>query len=43
MRAMAVKKYRLQPVLGAREQSKREAELLLAARARQLAEAEELA
>lgn len=31
MRAMAVKKYRLQPVLGARAQSKREAERLLAA------------
>jgi flagellar export protein FliJ len=41
MRAMAVKKYRLQPVLGAREQAKREAETLHAARARQLAEAEE--
>lgn len=41
MRAMAVKKYRLQPVLGAREQAKREAERLLAARMAQLAEAEE--
>ena len=41
MRAMAAKKYRLQPVLGAREQSKREAERLLAARMKQLAEAEE--
>lgn len=41
MRAMAVKKYRLQPVLGAREQAKREAERLLAARMQQLAEAEE--
>jgi flagellar export protein FliJ len=41
MRAMAVKKYRLQPVLGAREQAKREAERLLAARRQQLAEAEE--
>ncbi|HEX8146538.1 MAG TPA: flagellar export protein FliJ [Pyrinomonadaceae bacterium] len=37
---MAVKKYRLQPVLGAREQAKREAERLLAARMAQLAEAE---
>jgi flagellar export protein FliJ len=41
MRAMAGKKYRLQPVLGAREQAKREAERLLAARMAQLAEAEE--
>jgi flagellar export protein FliJ len=41
MRAMATKKYKLQPVLGAREQAKREAERLLAARTRQLAEAEE--
>jgi flagellar export protein FliJ len=41
MRAMAVKKYRLQPVLGAREQAKREAERLLAARMAQLAAAEE--
>ena len=41
MRAMAAKKYRLQPVLGAREQAKREAELLLAARTARLAEAEE--
>jgi flagellar export protein FliJ len=40
MRAVAGKKYRLQPVLGAREQSKREAERLLAARMAQLAEAE---
>ena len=38
---MATKKYRLQPVLGAREQAKREAERLLAARMAQLAEAEE--
>jgi flagellar export protein FliJ len=38
---MAVKKYRLQPVLGAREQAKREAERLLASRMAQLAEAEE--
>lgn len=38
---MATKKYRLQSVLGAREQAKREAERLLAARMRQLAEAEE--
>ncbi|MBV8858989.1 MAG: flagellar FliJ family protein [Acidobacteria bacterium] len=38
---MAAKKYRLEPVLGAREQSKREAERLLAARVHQLAEAEE--
>src|SRR5918998_6904030 len=41
MRAVATKKYRLQPVLGTREQAKREAERLLAARMRQLAEAEE--
>jgi len=41
MRAMAAKKYRLQPVLGAREQAKREAETLLAARTARLAEAEE--
>lgn len=41
MRAMAVKKYRLEPVLGAREQVKREAERFLAARMAQLAEAEE--
>lgn len=41
MRAMAVKKYRLEPVLGAREQAKREAERLLAARTRQLSDAEE--
>lgn len=41
MRAMATQKYRLQPVLGAREQAKREAERLLAARMQQLAEAEE--
>jgi flagellar export protein FliJ len=41
MRAMAGKKYRLEPVLGAREQGKREAERLLAARMAQLAEAEE--
>jgi hypothetical protein len=32
MRAMAVQKYRLQPVPGARAQAKREAERLLAAR-----------
>jgi flagellar export protein FliJ len=38
---MTAKKYRLQPVLGAREQAKREAERLLAARMEQLAEAEE--
>lgn len=38
---MATKKYRLQPVLGAREQAKREAERALAARIKQLAEAEE--
>ncbi|HEX8352378.1 MAG TPA: flagellar FliJ family protein [Pyrinomonadaceae bacterium] len=38
---MAGKKYRLQPVLGAREQTKREAERLLAARMAQLAEAED--
>lgn len=38
---MSAKKYRLQPVLGAREQSKREAERLLAARMAQLADAEE--
>ncbi len=41
MSAMAVKKYRLEPVLGAREQAKREAERLLAARMAQLSEAEE--
>jgi flagellar export protein FliJ len=41
MLAMAVKKYRLQPVLGAREAAKHEAERLLAARMAQLAEAEE--
>lgn len=41
MRAMVVKKYRLQPVLGAREQAKREAERLLAVRMAQLAESEE--
>ena len=41
MPAMAVKKYRLQPVLGAREAAKHEAERLLAARMEQLAEAEE--
>lgn len=41
MSAMAVKKYRLEPVLGAREQAKREAERLLAARMAQLAEAED--
>jgi flagellar export protein FliJ len=41
MRAMAGKKYRLQPVLGVREQAKREAERLLATRLSQLAEAEE--
>lgn len=41
MRAMAGPKYRLQPVLGVREQSKREAERLLASRIAQLAEAEE--
>lgn len=40
MRAVAGKRYRLQPVLGAREQAKREAEQLLAARMAQLAEAE---
>jgi flagellar export protein FliJ len=40
MRAMTGKKYRLEPVLGAREQAKREAERLLAARMAQLAEAE---
>ncbi|HEX8721604.1 MAG TPA: flagellar FliJ family protein [Pyrinomonadaceae bacterium] len=38
---MVDKKYRLQPVLGAREQAKREAERLLAARLTQLSEAEE--
>ena len=41
MRAVASKKYRLEPVLGAREQAKREAEKTLAARTRQLSEAEE--
>jgi flagellar export protein FliJ len=41
MPAMSGKKYRLQPVLGAREQAKREAERRLAARLAQLAEAEE--
>lgn len=41
MRAMGGEKYRLQPVLGVREQAKREAERLLAARMAQLAEAEE--
>lgn len=41
MPAMAGQKYRLEPVLGAREQAKREAERLLAARMAQLAEAEE--
>jgi len=41
MPAMAEKKYRLQPVLGVREQAKREAERLLAARMAQLADAEE--
>ncbi|MET0622313.1 MAG: flagellar FliJ family protein [Pyrinomonadaceae bacterium] len=41
MRAMSGKKYRLEPVLGAREQAKREAERLLAARMAQLAGAEE--
>src|SRR5215218_3084523 len=41
IRAMTAKKYRLQPVLGTREQAKREAERQLAARMRQLAEAEE--
>lgn len=38
---MPSRKYRLQPVLDVREQAKREAERLLAARAAQLAEAEE--
>ena len=38
---VATKKYKLQPVLGVREQAKREAERLLAARLAQLAEAEE--
>ena len=41
IRAMALKKYRLQTVLGTREQAKREAERLLVARTGQLAEAEE--
>ncbi len=41
MPAMAEKKYRLQPVLGVREQAMREAERLLAARMAQLADAEE--
>jgi flagellar export protein FliJ len=41
MPAMSGKKYRLQPVLGVREQAKREAERQLAARLAQLAEAEE--
>lgn len=41
MRVMAGPKYRLQPVLGVREQLKREAERLLASRVAQLAEAEE--
>jgi flagellar biosynthesis/type III secretory pathway ATPase len=34
---VATKKYRLQPVLGAREQAKREAERVLAARTKQAA------